>query len=320
MKQKDSIFYNIQTAYGKFNIKFTVKYDSNNKPNEFYINIGSRDKKCVQLTVPAIDTQKTTAKLLWVESDENCSLERYIEKGLAQHMTLLGLTFVRLINKNIKTVTFEDTSSFKCDVPEEMGFLKTTEKIKEENKIQVPMKPFHIAFHNATWYEFYFGAMLEKDYQKYCELKKNMYKSEMKPANFNFINEQLQEELEPLYNESKNWHEFFQKIAKKYGKKKCAMIYPWITTAMNIIFDGFEIGTKWYIDFEENAKENKNKTPMIDINISTNLIRTEGGRKTRKNRPERRFTFSRTHLFPHIRKIQKWNYTDFLRGRSNRTN
>ena len=312
MRYPNTISYTIKTTYGKFNVTFRIVREKDDKPTEFTVSIGSIDKKCVQLTVPTLETGETAAKLLWVESDEGCSLERYIEKGLAQHMTLLGLTIIRLINKNIRTVTFEDMSSFKCDVPDEMSYLKTGRKSREENKIQVPMKPFHIAFHGATWYEYYFDAKLEKNHNIYCELKRNMYNSEKKPRTFNFINEELQRELEPLYNETTTWYDFFQAIAKKYGKKKCAIVYPWISSAMETIFEGniYESPSKWYIDFDENIK--KNKTRMLDIDTS-DFKKIEGGRRiTRKNRSARRFTYSRTHIFPHIRKIQDWDYKGFL--------
>jgi hypothetical protein len=312
-QSQNNVSYVIKTKYAKFHVKFRITSNSDtNPPTEFTVSIESTDKKCVQLTVPTLETGETNAKLLWVESDEKCSLERYIKKGLAQHMVLLGLTIIRMINKNIRTVSFEDTSSFQCHVPNEMSYLKTTRKSRDENQIQVPMKPFHIAFHEATWYEYYFDAKLEKNHHKYCELKKNMYKSEMKPPTFNFINEDLQRELEPLYNETTNWYEFFQAIAKKYGIKKCAIVYPWISSAMEIIFEGniYESPSKWYIDFDENVK--KNKTPLLEISKS-DFKKIDGGKRiTRRNRSGRRFTYSRTHIFPHIRKIQEWNYTDFL--------
>jgi hypothetical protein len=209
-------------------------------------------------------------------------------------MILLGLTLTREINQNIKTVSFEDTSSFKCKLP-------NTEK-------QVPMKAFHIAFHEATWYEYYFNARLKQDYDKYVNLKKNMYKSEYKPKTFDFINANLQKELEPLYEATTNWYDFFQAIEEKYGNKKCGIVYPWIMKAMYEIFkSNIYDDTHWYIDFKYN--EEQNKTPRIEFDL-----RNERGRvnKTLKNRKNRRFTFSRTHIFPNIPEIQEWNYIKFI--------
>jgi hypothetical protein len=43
--------------------------------------------------------------------------------------------------------------------------------------------------------------------------------------------------------------------------------------------------------------------------MSGGYRKTGGHRKTEKNR---RFTFSRTHIFPNIPEIQKWNYKEFI--------
>ena len=295
-----NVSYYISTDYGKFIVKFSVLKNRNtNEPTSFTINIGSKDKFCIQIKVPSRESKETDAYLMWVEANEQCSLERHIEKNISQHMTLLGLTLTRKINPNIETVSFEDTSSFECDLP-------------NNTKKQVPMKIFHIAFHEATWYEYYFGAKLQKKYEEYCKLKKNMYKSEHKPKDFDFINPELQEELEPLYKATTNWYDFFQAISKKYNKKKCAMIYPWIIKAMNCIFDSnIYDDTKWYIDFK--ANEMQNKTPIIKYSMSDKIFGgSQKKRITLKKRRRRRYTFSRTHIFPNIPEIQKMKYKEYL--------
>lgn len=290
--------FSIKTRHGNFLIKFTVSFIRNTQiPSSYMINIGSKDKKCVQIKVPSRESGETDAYLIWVEADENCSLETYIQKGLAAHMTLIGFTLVRHINPNIITILFKDTSSFTCELP-------------DDNEIKVPMKAFYIAFHGKTWYEEMFDAKLKYDYDKYCELKHNMYNSSYKPKEFDFVNSELQEELVPLYESTDNWYDFFQAISKKYGRKKCAVVYPWITDAMNRIFKGsIYDNVDWYINFQDNRLQDK--TPILDI---SKLISVSGGsmRKTLKKRKGRRFTFSRTHIFPNIPQIQKWNYRDFL--------
>lgn len=317
---KDSVSYELRTKYGKFQVTFSARRDRNtNAVVEFTVTVGSKRMECIQLTVPTKETGKTEAKLLWVESDDACSMERYIEKGMAQHMVLIGLTLIRLINSSVKRVTFDDTSSFSCTVPTSMNYLRKKTS-NNDGKLTVPMKPFHIAFHEATWYEYYFDAKLVKDHEKYIKLKENMHnpnnkpirKKENKEPPFNFINKQLQEELTPLYDNTRTWYEFFQAIEKKYKKDKCAVIYPWLTSAMSMIFEGNLYETpKWYIDLEENAQ--KNKTPMLNIHPTRNLKRITGGRRhTRKNRKGSKFSYDKIYLFPHIRKIQEWDYKGFL--------
>lgn len=291
----NKVNYKVTTNYGKFIVRITVTLDRDTSiPISYNINIGSKKNYCVQLRVPSIESGETDAYLMWVEANESCSLEKYIQSGISKHMVLLGLTLTRRINKNIQTVSFDDTSSFECELP-------------NDKEIKVPMKPFHIAFHEATWYEYYFGAKLKRNYKTYCELKKNMYKSENKPNQFNFVNRELQEELDPLYQSTTNWHDFFELISNKYGKRKCGIIYPWIINAMYEIFESniFD-DTKWYIDLKEN------KLPFVEFNMIK--VNQEGGKprdETLKNRKNRRYTFSRTHIFPNIPDIQKWNYKKF---------
>jgi hypothetical protein len=233
---------------------------------------------------------------MWVEADEECTFERYIQKGLAQYMTQLGITLVKKLNPNIKTLSLEDTSSFLCKLP-------------NNKEIRVPMKSFHIAFHGATWYEYYFNAKLKNRYEEYVKLKENMYKKD-KPNTFDFINKDLQRELMPLYKEASCWYDFFKMIEEKYNKHKCAIVYPWIQSAMNDIFkdDNIYENTKWYIDLIDN-----NKISILDISIHNLKKIQEGGRrKTIKKRRERRFTFSRTHFFPDIPKIEELDYNKFF--------
>lgn len=309
---KKYVEYIITTDLGKFMCRFTPLFDTRtedsvsklhkqfdrntNEPMSYVISLGSKEKFCVQLTIPSKESGLTEGHLLWVEANENCSLERYIKSGISKHMVLLGLRLSKDINPNITKILLEDTSSFHCKLP-------------NNTTIKVPMKPFYIAFHGATWYEYYFGAKLQHDHEKYKKLKENMYKSENKPKIFNFINEELQEELEPLYETSINWYDFFQAISKKYGDKKCGMIYPWITPAMGDIA-GYHIhDTRWYIDFMDN--DVRQKVPIIQYKLTT-IIQGGAKRKTAKKRKNRRFTFSRTHMFPNIPEIQAWNYRGFI--------
>ena len=119
--------------------------------------------KCVQINIPSKTQKLNHGILIWVESAPDCSLESYIEKGLALHMTLLGFTISRDINPTIERLYFDDCSRFMCDLP-------------TGESEPVSMKSFHIAFHGATWYEYYFDAQLVNNYDVYSKLKENLYK------------------------------------------------------------------------------------------------------------------------------------------------
>jgi len=279
----------IKTAKGIFHLKISPQKNRNNQAIENYlISLGSKNNKCVQLLIPCKDSPIKIATLIWVKSEENCSLEKYIEKGLAQHMVLLGLTLAKDINPSLEKVQFDDMSTFKCDLPD-----------NKEYKLQ--MKTFHIAFHGATWYESYFGAKLVDNYDLYCKLKENLYNPDNKTASFQFNNDELQEELEPLYKNSNTWAEFFKLIDKKYGKKKCGVVYPWLLLAMYVIFENNNIfdNVKWYIDYNEKIES----IPFQSYECK------DGGSKTRKK--------ARHNIKPYfylidLDEVSKMNYKKFF--------
>jgi hypothetical protein len=62
--------------------------------------------------------------------------------------------------------------------------------------------------------------------------------------------------LYPLYIKSNNWKEFFDIIEKNFSKNKCVIMYPWINSAMNLIFEGNPIyaGAEWKINLSTITK------------------------------------------------------------------
>lgn len=279
----------------------------------YSINLGGKDRKCFNLRFPSRNVENTDGYLSWIEAHEECGLESFIEKGTAQHMILLGITIARDINPKLTKIYFDDISNITCEFPN-----------KEQ---KVPLKPFHIAFNEASWYEYYFDAKLIKDYDKYIKLKMNFYNSENKPNTFDFGNEELQEELTPIYKDSINWHDFFEAIKNKYGKKKCAIIYPWINDALYIIFENnpyFE-STKWYIDLEENKKKNKTHSVYFESYKpkQNKTLRHYGGIKNKKNKTykktkninKQKTTNFRTYIHPNRPDVMKWNYSKFINSK-----
>ena len=100
--------FEIKTSYGKFIFKITGRRDRNTEQYEDYtINLGTKNKKCVQLSIPSVESNKTEGYLMWVEAYENCSLETYIERGLAQHMVLLAIRLARMLNPNLQRINLK---------------------------------------------------------------------------------------------------------------------------------------------------------------------------------------------------------------------
>ena len=255
------------------------------------INLGGSHKKCLNLNISATES---TGKLSWVERHEECSLE--INNPQSQLLILLAISIAKSINPNIQYIYLDDTSHFQCTLP-------------EGNERKIEMKPFHIAFHQSSWYEYYFNAHLVADHNKYVALKANFTNPQNKPVKFNFNNDTLQKELEPLYNSTNIWADFFKAISQKYGRKKCAIIYPWIKDALYILFENtshFE-NMKWVIDLENNNK-------IKQIQFTTYKAEWSGGgkkNKTRKQQVKKHINKLEYLFLPHI--ISTWNYNKFLK-------
>ena len=282
---------------GAFKLHIVQTSDRNSgTPISYSIHLGANDRKCFNMRFPSPTSNGTEGYLSWVEAHDDCTFEKYIEKGIAQHMIVLGLSIARSMNPKLKIIKFEDISNITCELPN-----------GKEQKI--PLKPFHIAFHHATWYEYYFDAKLEKDYEDYVRLKKNFNNHSNKPESFDFRNDELQQELEPLYKKTKTWGEFFNEISKLYCRNKCAMVYPWLNSALYIIFENnpyFE-SIIWYISLEEN--KSKNKTSPVYFEAYEVKNPSGGGRKTRRARKQ---TSYRTYLQPSVPDVLSWSYRRFL--------
>ena len=268
----------IVTTSGKFYLKISPNKNRNLSIDSYTLSLGSETKKCVQLTV-----NQKEGKLLWVESENDCSLEKYVEKKFVQHMVNLIVTIGLDISPSLEKIFLDDTSSFKCKIPYSSNISYYTDGISN-NKIKVSMAPFHIAFHGGTWYEYYFNAQLVKEYDVYLKKIKNMKDSSFKPPTFDFNNSDVQDILEPMYLSSDTWYDFFKIINDTFTSKKCAVVYPWIKDAMYSIFESeIFMNTKWVITIKDNEK-------LLKIPFSSYEV-VRGGSKafgilTRKRTPK----------------------------------
>lgn len=288
----------IVSSGGIFELKIIQNKNRNTEePESYTLFLGGKSRKCFNLLLPSRQSNNTTAYLAWVEAHDECSFEKFIDKGFAQHMIALGITIARDINPRLKIIEFDDNSNFMCTLP-------------SNKKEKVPMSKFHLFFHQTTWYEHYFDAKLIKDYEKYENLKQNFNNPANKPPYFNFINSTLQDELEPIYRSSDTWKVFADKIAIKYDKKKCGMVYPWIRNALYVIFENdpcFE-SSKWYINLEDNKMKNKTHPVYFE-----SYRVTRGGNKTRKRKVKETTNFP-TYILPNIREVTEWDYKCFIKS------
>jgi hypothetical protein len=290
----------LKTELGTFYFTLTRHRDRNTqKITRYMISIGGKANKCVQIVIPSEESDEKEGSLLWVESKESCTLLSNVSGKLPQHMVQLGFSIANDINPKCTKYTLDDCSKIPCELP--------------NGKTQwVSLKPYHIAFHGRTWYEHYFGAKLLTNHEIYDRLKKNMYDSAKKPPTFDFINAELQDELAPIYAKERTWSDFFQTISNKYGRKKCAVVYPWIMNALLHIFENSNIfeHPKWYIDVEENRRTEK--TPLIPF--TSYEVKWSGGLRRRNRKTRKHSVQSVPIYFVNIPEAHAMKYKDFIQS------
>jgi hypothetical protein len=297
MKSKTFITKVIPTI-GEFKVVINNSLDRNNKTKiiEHTLSIGGKDDKCVNITIPT-DSSNKSLFLSWAETTKDCTLDSLKIKGNStQIMLQLAITIAREIAPHVTEIILDDMSHFFCQTP--------------DGPIKTHLPSFYIAFNGKTWYEDKFGAIMidPEYYEKYKKCLRNFYDPKYKKDNFDFINNDLQLLLDPLYQKSHCWKDFFDQISEIYKDKKCGIVYPWIKNAMRILFDGQRLWdvVEWKIPindkntpkikyYEYSLQKNNNfKLPIIntyketDVNYNqvTNWKYSVKKRinKTRKNR------------------------------------
>lgn len=215
-----------------------IKGEYKEKKIGILINIGGEAKDCLQIRVP---DNEEVGFLLWLESGINCSINGKETRGeKLVHMTNLGITIAKLASKKLKYLELLDNAKFPCTLP-------------DGSKHDVNMTDHDLAFYQMSYYEKRYGAfLLNSQEQPFYEGSKRYFSDTLrKPPNFHFFNLEFSRELRPLYDQTKTWKEFFDKINNIYGVHKCEVIHPWIKNALQLIMGKLYSGQKWIIDISK---------------------------------------------------------------------
>lgn len=227
---------------GLFKVTITPTFHPYNKEKLLYtvLNVGGNEDKCVNLTIHPSYSQKSKEIILsWTEVlHKECTVDQQKVKGVKTiEMLNLAFTIAKEIAPYAEYILLNDRSFFECSTPDGI------------RKVSLPA--YHIAFHDKTWYEDKFHAtmMNSENYTLYKKYLQNMYKENMMPEDFDFGNAELRELLTPLYHTTKTWKDFFKSIEYTYPKDKCLLMYPWIESAIRIIFERTQLfaGEDWKI-------------------------------------------------------------------------
>ena len=243
------------------------------------ITIGGRKDKCVYITAP---DRGNTAKLHNVRvRGLICDMEGSSVRGeRTVAMINLAFTIVKKEAPHIKYIDLDDNSDFPCELNDGTGRV-----------IGISIALYELAFHQATWYEHHFGAILKNPDLQALYKKDGFFKP--KPASYDFKHSVLNDVLGTVYAKTTTWKEFFDELYKK--EDKCKLLIPWYRDALkmimgaNISFDGHD----WCIDLAN---------PHIK-NISYTVITTSGG-----GRKSRRKFRRNDYLYDYIEDVSLINY------------
>jgi hypothetical protein len=211
---------------------------------------------CVHIALLADSTY-----LNWLGIEEGgCELDNKTIGGENTiRMVDLAFSLVRQHHPERTIVTLLDDSGFSWEGPR---------RIKRKLKFITG----YLLLHRKTWYEEKFGATMADDerYATYRRMADHHFDDPSKKKD-KFAFGSAEQELLPLYRESRTWAEFIQKFITKYDKRKYELMYDWYRQAIYDIFDGLEINQNWKIDIQ--------RRPMY------RCLAQEGGRrgKTRKH-------------------------------------
>jgi len=253
---------NVDTVYGYFKVNMNddVKIELDTREKRVIgklITVGGRNK-CVGINAPY---NSDTAELLNVKrTNGGCELnDNEISGENTVGMVSLAFTFLRKYMSHIKYIKLQDCSDIPC-------------KLKNGTTVGISLALHQLLFHQKTWYERYFKAILiNEDMRKLYEKGKENFME--KPGEFDFKNPSLNEILRPILAKSESWKEFFNYLNTL--PNKCEIIFLWYSDAINTIFDNISYSRQiWIIDLAN--------IPSIEYTVR----QTGGKRKTRKYEKE----------------------------------
>jgi hypothetical protein len=273
----------ISVGNNKFIIKDNIfYYDQHIISRNF--SIGGTNTNCVNISITYKDEQPIYANIPYLLHDPDCSVDKNLEKG--KGTIIMIKTLLEYIHNKIPSITefhFEDKSSIESATHEEIQKKSSRFMKKGTNIIPIPLYYFSIAFNGITWYEKHFNARL-KDSEKHrlyrekveyllysTELKKNTpfidFLQKAQPPVIDIIHE-----LEPYYNESKTFGDFFQSIPSKH---RIRLVRDWIKNFMMYHLQDVFSNKDWII-----------KVPITHYTNESVISEKKGGkngkRKTKK--------------------------------------
>jgi hypothetical protein len=255
-----------KTKYGTFrvtiNIDNKINLDTRTQIRKGQLLSVGGKHTCVFLNIP--DSGDTAHLTNLKTKDGGCELTgKKISGQDTIGMVNLAFTIIKKIAPNIKYIKLEDKSDFACEF--DNGVI-----------VGISMIVYEMLIHQESYYEKRFGAYLLNDTMRSLYEKSKSGFLDKPPELFSFNNSDLENIFRPIYNESKTWKEFFDKI--KNMPNLCQKLYPWYRNAIKHIFNNISFERQdWIIDLENSPKL---------FNVEFTEINGQYGGKRRKTRKQ----------------------------------
>jgi hypothetical protein len=214
----------------------TTKYDGD-VPMTYEIEIGGRMKGCMRITVDnikhvpnilkdrlsknALDTycsRKRCAHISWIGYNPKCSIYQDLEKSMGtKEMVKVAVHAICKRYPWIDTFTLEDATEIRCD-----------------NDLIVSLFLLSIINNGKSYYQKHFGAKLKdisaQNQYAHCTTKMTSTQEKVSFSEFVFligIGNDTINKVEPIYNSTRTYREFFRKLRQEFKDEFCKFIYPW---------------------------------------------------------------------------------------------
>jgi hypothetical protein len=196
------------------------------------ISVGGR-RACVFIKAPntgdtgILDTVRTKG--------QGCEVHNKMIRGDASvHLVLLAFTVLRSVSPHIRFLELDDRSNIEIDLN---GTL-----------VGMSLASYELLFHQATWYERHFHAILKDETLRKVYSKEGFYRERSEPSTqFDFRNRDLQALMEPLIMSAPTWKSFLDEVYT--FKNRAQLVYPWYRQALADIMGPISFESqRWVID------------------------------------------------------------------------
>lgn len=230
---------------------------------------GGKDSNCITIAINDLDSDR--AYIDRIEYNESCVKDGSLEQGEGTfQMIKTGLYAFSLFFPTIKILTLKDDSHIYC--------------MKGSKIYKLNLAYDYILKYNRTWYEKQFNAILPEPYMS--EYRKSLEILDKPLDSFEFMKLRAPFLLpyESEYKSSVSIRDFIQKLRTLYKDQYCFKVGPWLTDYL-LLFNINNFKDQWMIHTDL-------LTSSEDFGMKEITGTFGGGKKTRKNKIQKRKNFS----------------------------